>query len=412
VSSILFIFPGTPLDFNYSGAASRYAQNFFSLKELGVEIHVVRFHFSNQLQTVADFELASESAKAARKYAASWKEVNVPENRPTGKLDVLRRIVFDPVEFEFPGYRYLAKELAEALREINPDLIWAEYSDVAAAIWYLAPSVPWIYSSTDMRYLVRAIRNKNRFLLQSIVDLFRQKAEIKISRSANLVITGSSTEAGRLNKMGCRNVSVVPMISKDFPNIDLSAPAFVDLRVVHLGSLETTANRNGLSDYLSKAHPLVLKLCAENHCLGELVIIGDASRVKPELSRLLLQTGILLTGHVPDLSTVLRPYDIAILPYSQDSGYRTKLPVLMGYAQVIVATRSAVAGSLLPGLDKVCILLERVEDFPDKIAWLSAHPDERKRLGQAGRLFAEEHFSLDAVSHLYVNIFGEAFSRS
>jgi len=84
----------------------------------------------------------------------------------------------------------------------------------------------------------------------------------------------------------------------------------------------------------------------------------------------------------------------------------------MGYAQVIVATRSAVAGSLIPGLDDVCVLLERVEDFPETIAWLAAHPDERKRLGQAGRLFAEEHFSLDAVSHFYASIVGEAFSRS
>lgn len=404
MSKILFIMPGTPLAFNHSGAASRYVQNFLALKDLGMELHVLRFHIEGQSQKVLDFELASETAQTARQYAASWREVVVSANQPQSKRDIIRRLIFDSASYEFPFYRYLSDQLAPAISEIVPDLIWVEHSDAAAAVWYLSPSQPWIYSSHDMRYLIHEIRNQKKNLYQTILAQVSRKIEIKITRSADFVLTGSMTEADKLRDMGCKIASVIPMVNTNFPEANLSPSPFADVKVIHLGSLETTANRSGLITYLSSAHLKTLELCAENHASIQLVIVGDALRAKPPLSELLLQEKVVLTGYVPDLSSVLRPYDIAILPYTQDSGYRTKLPLLMGYAQVIVATRAAVAGSLLPGLEDVCILLNHVEEFPEKIAWLSTRPEERRRLGQAARAFAERHFSLDAVQSLYVDL--------
>jgi hypothetical protein len=228
-----------------------------------------------------------------------------------------------------------------------------------------------------------------------------REAEKKISRTAHQVVTGSSTEAVRLKEMGCPKVTVIPMVIGAFPEIDLEGQPSPDVRVVHLGSLETTANREGLSAYLSKAHAQALKLCAGGGTSVELLVVGDTSRLKSPLRELLLQENIVLAGYVPDLTFVLRPYDIAILPYTHDSGYRTKLPLLMGHAQVTVATRAAVAGSLMPGLESACILLERVEQFPEKIAWLSAHPEERVQLGRASYAFCHKQLSMSAVAPRY-----------
>jgi hypothetical protein len=398
--------PGTPLAFNYSGGSSRYAQNFFALKSLGIELHVIRFHIENQIQKILDFERSSQTAQTARQYAASWQDIVIPANQPDGKWEIFCRIFLDPIAFEFPCYKVMADQLARAVTEIVPDLIWAEYSDVAVAIWKLSPSQPWVYSSTDIRYLVRSIRNQKTNLHQQILHQISRKVEIKSSRSANFVVTGSITEAVKLRKIGCRSVYMIPMANTDFPEINPNFSPSRDIKIVHLGSLETTANRKGLAAYLSEAHPKTMQICAENRISIQLVVVGDASRTKPPLSDLLLQENILVAGYTPDLSSVLRPYDIAILPYTQDSGYRTKLPLLMGHAQVIVAMRAAVAGSLLPGLEDVCILLDQVEDFPQKISWLSTHPHERKRLGQAGCAFAKRHFSLDAVLPLYTDLLG------
>jgi len=409
---LLFVMPGVPLAFDHSGAASRYAQNFLALKNLGVELYVLRFHLETQKQAVLDFEKTSETAQIALEYSSSWREVVVPTNQPQGKWDVLHRVIFNPIRYEFPFYKPLAEQLALSIHETAPDLIWAEHSDAAAAVWHLSPSQPWIFSHHDMRYLIRAIRDQKTRISHAVLAQVSRKAEIKVSKSASLVITGSQTEAGKLRKIGCRNVHVIPMANANLPEINLQSSPSKKANIIHLGSLETTANRSGLSAYLSKAHSKTLKLCAENQVSTKLVIVGDASRVKSPLKELLLQKNITLTGFVPEITSVLRPYDIAILPYTQDSGYRTKLPLLMGYAQVVIATRTAVAGSLLPGLEDVCTLLDKVEDFPEKIAWLSAHPEERRRLGQAARAYAKEYLSLGAIQPYYADLLHQAIKKN
>jgi glycosyltransferase involved in cell wall biosynthesis len=168
-----------------------------------------------------------------------------------------------------------------------------------------------------------------------------------------------------------------------------------------VGSLETTANRVGLEAYLRKVHSHVMMACREKGLEPQLWIIGDASRVKEPLAGLLHRSNAVLKGFMPDLSSVLRAFDLTILPYEHDSGYRTKLPLLFSYAQVVVSTRAAVAGTRLEGLQEVCVLLDRLEEFPDAIARLAADSAERERLGRAARAFFERHFTHEVVRDQY-----------
>lgn len=401
MSGILFILPSSPLAFNHSGAASRYAQNFLALHRQGEELHVLRFHTKGKMQTVLDFEADSPAVLSVRKAAASWREVELPDNLPRGRLDSLARLLFDPLAGEFPQAKSLAVEIRAQAQALQPYLLWAEHSDAAAALWQASLPIAWVYSSTDMRYLIRSIRSTKKSFFKFISDIASHNAEVKVTRKADCVLTGSVTEKERLEEFGCKNVKVIPTVNDDLPKIDLDIQPAQDVKIIHLGSLETTANRSGLQSYLSLAHPRVM---ASRLPGTTLLIIGDSTRVKTPLSDLLNQPGVVRCGYISDLGSVLRPYDIAILPYSQDSGYRTKLPLLMGYAQVILATRASVVGSLLPGLDQVCVLVDRVDEFPEGITWLFNHPDERKQLGQAGRAFAEQHFSLKAVQPLYADL--------
>lgn len=407
---VLYIFPNVPLDANYSGAASRYLQNFLALKDLGIELHVLRFYTKNHMRKVLDVERSSKTAQIAYNNAASWSELELPIPLPyqhsnsITKLDSFIKDIFRPIETEFPKYGILTQEIRSKQKRIQPNLLWAEHSFAATAVWRARSSLPWVYSHIDTQYLVRSIRNNRPSWYHSLFNLINRSIETRVSRDADFVITGSITEKERLKNIGCRSISVIPMINHNFARLDPNFSLSPDLKIIHLGSLETTANRSGLISYLSLAHQSALERLQAMSVEITLMIIGDATHLKPPLSELLLQPCIVCTGYVANLSTVLRPYDIAIFPYTQDSGYRTKLPLLMGYAQVIVATRAAVAGSLLPGLEQVCVLLDRVEEFPAKIAWLAAHPEERKRLGLAGRAFAERHFSLEAVRPLYSNL--------
>lgn len=394
MTRILFILPGAPLVFNHSGAASRYAQNFLALHSLGYEVHVLRFHLPGRSQSTLAFENASEAAQKTKQSAASWQDVSLPIQARPSRVEFVRRMLFDPLAGEFPQAHSLSVFITKSIQSLCPQLVWAEHADSAAAVWAAAPNLPWVYSHHDMRYLIRANRAARRSLIDPFFAYFARRAEVRVIRAASAVLTGSQMELARLRQLECTSVASIPMVYQPFPTLDLAAlPA--EMRITHLGSLETTANRSGLISYLSKVHPNVPG--------SVLTIIGDAAQTKPPLSDLLRQPDVVCSGYIADLETVLRPFDVSILPYTQDSGYRTKLPLLMGYAQVILATRAAVAGSLLPGLEQVCILLDRIEDFPAKIAWLAANPSERKRLGLAARAFAERHFRVEAVRPLYAD---------
>ena len=399
---ILFVFPAAPLAPNYSGGAARYAQNHEALRKLCKELHVIRLGAKGSLESFRDFEINSYPARAAIASSTSWQDAEyVPASRARSRLEILKCTVVDPIGFEFPNTEVITPILAKAVSRVQPDLIWVEDTYLAAAMYRLAPPIPWILSHHDLIHRVRAIRYgvqnmRDRWLL----DVCR-RAERTISCRATCVVTGSVTDGQRLAALGCRRVHVVPVAYGTSPALRLEACAFADIRIVHLGSLETTANRIGLEAYLRKAHADVMAACRAQGPEPQLWVIGDASRVKEPLAGWLERSNAVLKGFVPDLSSALRPFDVAILPYEHDTGFRTKLPLLFKYAQVVVSTRAAVASVASNSLEAVCVLVDRLEEFPSMIARLAADPGERERLGRAARVFADEHFSVSAVQGHY-----------
>jgi glycosyltransferase involved in cell wall biosynthesis len=300
----------------------------------------------------------------------------------------------------------LARHLREALSEVQPDLVWAEGIELAAALAVLnaAKWMPeWVYSQTDIQFRVRQIRarsNQPLTLYERAMIAITRRAEIEVFKAAPHIITGSTTDAARIREMANRKdgVRVIGMSYAATP-IELKSPHAVTPIVTHLGSLETTANRAGLEAYLRKAHPFLPNV--------PLWVIGEAGSVKPPLKDLLNDPRVEFKGYQPNLGAVLRPYDIAILPYEHDTGYRTKLPLLMGYGQVVVTTRAAIAGTQIEGIEQACMVVDRVEEFVGAIQRLCEDTGERMRLGDAARVFFEKHFTHEAVSGAYAALLKE-----
>lgn len=402
MTQILFVFPAAPLAANYSGAASRYAQNFAAMCELYEAVHVARIGDQATFEQVLAFERTSPEAAAAHQAAISWQDLSYTlPDKIHQRFDLLTEGVLDPVKFEFPTSDLTASLLDTVISNVKPDLIWVEHIEPAAAISRLDLTVPWVFSNHDLAHRIRKIRTGDNSLKKQWRLNICQRAEKKVLLSADTVVTGSFTDCERLKGMGHHQVFTIPMAYQSIPDIDVQGTAATDLRITHLGSLETTANRVGLEAYLQKAHQAVIQSCERDGRQATLVIIGDASRLKEPLASLLKQANAELKGFVSDLDSVLRPFDISILPYEHDSGYRTKLPLLLSYGQVVVSTHAAVAGTRIKGLDKVSILLDSLDDFPNAIAELAANPTRREQLGRAARQFFEDHFTYNGMMDHY-----------
>ena len=394
MNKVLFVFPASPLATNFSGAASRYVQSFHALVKLFDEVHVVRIGNRTTLESAQAFEQSNPEAMRAHLEAASWQEFDYSAAaEDTSRLRLLKDETLDPIRVNFPMADSVALKLSDLIAEIDPTLIWAEHIEPAAAMSRMSVSVPWIFSNHDLAHRIRKIRTGGGGLREQWRLSILQRAERQIVMAADTIVTGSTKDNERLQALGHSSVFTIPMAYDSNTGRDLNESVPKDLNIVHLGSLETTANRVGLEGYLQKAHDQVVAACERVGVTAKLVIIGDASQVKEPLAGLLNKPNIEIKGFVPDLDSALRPFDISILPYEHDSGYRTKLPLLMSHGQVIVATQSAVAGTQMLGLRSACVITDSLESFPNEIGELAASPDKRELLGHAARQFFETNFT-------------------
>lgn len=381
MSRVLFITEGVPIAANYSGASARYIQNYRALHELGHEIRLVRIDDSPTLNVTHE----AEAKGLVTSPPASFDEIYQQGQPPKNRWKILTQLM-QPLQHYFPERKDTAALITRHLAEFSPDFLWVEGTPLAIALLHTRTRLKWVYSHTDTIHHLYAIRNRLSTPMQWLQWYTLRRAERTVFRRAPLFVTGSTSVAAWVSRLRSKPTRVIPITYDPIP--PSSAPFAQTPRIVHLGSLETTANRSGLEGYLRKAHPRV-----RSGCSVELRIIGDASRVKPPLSDLLQEAGATLTGYALDLALALRPGDLAILPYEHDTGYRTKLPLLLAYGQVVISTRAAVAGSMLPGLEKACLIVDRVEDFAEVIIQLAGDQSRRMILSTAARQFFESHFT-------------------
>ncbi|MBK9926015.1 MAG: glycosyltransferase family 4 protein [Anaerolineales bacterium] len=392
------LFGDAPLSSNYSGAASRHLQSFLALKKLGLEVHVWRFLSDGVREKVLEHEgNETEHSKEIRAQADSWTDViySLPPAYRTW-IELLSRAISRPLLLAFPAIGTLSGRFVEFVHEVDPDLIWAE-SGVAGAVAASLPApIPFVYSQTDFHYRIFGLRQEARarkpYPSERIQLWAMHRGEMQVIRQAAAIVTGSQTEADELRSVGGRNISVIPttyeVVALDHPNSQGEWPA----RILHLGSLRTTSNYLGLMAYLDK----VQSRLDANGGRYQLHIIGDVTGAKPELLERLNACKAVLHGHVNDLGSTLRPFDVAIIPYEYDTGTRTKLSLLFNHAQVVVATRSAVAGSRELRPRENCMVLPDLGSFITALPELLSNRELRERIGRAARKTFEKEFTLDA----------------
>ena len=395
----LFVFPNAPLAADFSGGASRYLSSYLALTQLADEVHVFRLLKDDCRNKVLRYEDQCKAEQhRLRAQAASWRDVNYSRMVGfRGRTDLLWRASRRPLEVSSPEVYALHKPLSEIVAQVRPDFVWAEWILSGALATASDLRMPWVYAHHDWSHRISILRREASREPASIggqvFEWSLRRSEVQILRHSTAVVTGSHTEAQEICALGGRHVEVIPTTYDSVALSSLEQRPAQPARVVHLGSLSTTANYLGLKAYLEKVHP---RFSTRHRSSFDFWVVGDNSSGKPELLRQLRAAGANLTGHVSPLDEVLRPFDIAIIPYEQNTGTRTKLPLLFNYAQVVVATRAAVAGSseLLDGEN--CIVLPSLADFADEIVSLASDPKRRQRIGLAAKETFEKHFTLQA----------------
>ncbi|QOW21626.1 glycosyltransferase [Novilysobacter avium] len=123
------------------------------------------------------------------------------------------------------------------------------------------------------------------------------------------------------------------------------------------------------------------------HCIG-----GD---VPPEVQALSTRPGVIVHGHVPDLTPLLAGARLTVAPLRYGAGVKGKVNQPMAHGQPVVATACAIEGMhLRPGVD--VLVADDAAGFAAAVLRVYREPELWQQLARNGRENIQRHFSLDA----------------
>jgi glycosyltransferase involved in cell wall biosynthesis len=348
------------------------------------------------------FERYTESDPETWARVRGWCEahhlIRIPKApaRDSARLKHFLLSVRDPGSYLFGD---VTPEVAGGFRKLvsesGADLIWAENLFAGVLATHAQSEVPVVFSHHDRIFkLIRNWGANTESGWRRRYDSWTgDRLENRIIRRAIACASGSAVEARDLGRVNGRPVVYLPTT---YPRLPPSRTAEIPetARIVHLGGMNTVANRRGLERFLAVSWP---RLRNGDGKPPELWIVGDLTGAPDSLHADLARSGAVLTGFVRDLSQVLRPGDIHIVPWEHATGTRTRIPVILRHGQVLLSTRAAAA--CLPELrdGEDCVLVDDLTEMAAQARRLTEDRDERARLGRAARRAFERHFVREAV---------------
>ncbi len=329
MKKILFIVNQGLISSNSNGGSSVYYSHLEILYIAGYQIELLAIQWqNNDVFNKNDYEEIKPFVKEIKTY-------KIESLTPKKNFNRFYNAVFKPEVFE---YYFLNNKnisfLQNYIYDNKIDLVWSEWR--WAGIWagYSNLNIPVIYSHHDWEFKLAKLRKK-RTLLQKFHTFQKKRVEFKLIRRVQGSVTGSNTEAKEIKNISKKEALYIPTTykvvnSKLQPNI---LP-----NVIHLGGMETTANRLGLERFLDVCWQNI----KEDHPKVRMLIIGSLKKASNSLLKKLKDPNISCLGFVKDLTNVLHPKDIHIIPWEYNTGTRTRLPLVLNYQQVLVATKASV----------------------------------------------------------------------
>ena len=370
--NILFIVNAGIISSNENGGASVYYSHLEILYKAGFLIQLLIIEWSDS--TVYKKEDYVEIVSMVDAIITFKPEIKSPRKGINRIFDA----IISPEIFE---YYFLNDQNKRFLNEIiiknSIDVVWSEWRWAGILAWYSKLKIPVVYAHHDWEYKLAKLRSK-RSLLGKFHTFQKKRVELKLVKGVQGCVSGSITESEEIKRISKNESLYIPTTYK---NVKPNLPSNQIPNIIHLGGMGTTANRLGLERFLDMCWQHI----KSNHPNVKLIVIGSLKQASDTLLEKLNDTNIDCLGFVKDLSKVLHPQDIHIIPWEYNTGTRTRLPLVLNYEQVLVATKESVKAFPEIKNNQNALLCTTLEEMKTELSDLIQNSQSRKALSKAGK---------------------------
>lgn len=263
------------------------------------------------------------------------------------------------------GARYASMRRIADLCDVDSDK-WRQYSEGRNGV------LRWVYAR-EARELLEVERSIARefdatlFVTQAEADLFRTLAPESAARVGHF-------------ENGVDTDFFDPDVAFESPYPAPRTSASAAPVVVFTGAMDYWANADAVRWFVREIWPLVQARAPD----ARFFIVG--SNPTPAVQALAAQSGVSVTGRVPDVRPYLAHADVAVAPLRIARGTQNKVLEALAMARPVVCTRAAASGLNLPEADGFRVH-DDAQDFADAV--LAA---ARNRANPAGRSRVTESF--------------------
>jgi glycosyltransferase involved in cell wall biosynthesis len=386
--NVLFLVNNTKISPNANGGASVYFSHLQLLAKLNYNVHVLLVDFSDQPKARLSSEVNSEYIQEIQGFYTKIKQFQVAQIHPKSIFDRIKTAISQPEKFEyFFVNKVNAEILNEYISEHSIDFVWAEWRWTAILAKYSNLKIPIVYAHHDWEFKLRKLKSKLS-LLQNFHLKQKKRVELDLVKSVAGCVSASFTETQEIKDYGNPNALYIPLT---YQQVALTKNNAENPSIVHLGGMGTTANRIGLERFLEVCWS-DLKEKIPNI---KLKVIGNLKYAGESLKRRLQDSQIECLGFVEELSEVLQPYDIHIIPWEYNTGTRTRIPLVFNYAQVLVSTTAA--ASCYPEVihNENSILSDDLQHMTTQLIDLYNNTEKRIFIGDNARKTFVESFTAE-----------------
>ena len=264
-----------------------------------------------------------------------------------------------------------------------------------------APNTPIVFNTVDLHFL-RKEREAELLCTESsrLEALKTRQMELAAMDLANATIILSQYEEELLTKMkpGVK-LARIPIVREISGRSSLPYEERHD--VVFIGGFLHAPNVDAVRYFVHEVWPEVRKMRLGRPC--RFLVAG--SNIPEEIAA--LETNdIIIKGHIADLNDLYDRALISVAPLRYGAGLKGKVVTSLSYGVPVVGTSISLEGSGL--VDGQHILkADSPAAMAAAIGRLHADRNLWYRISDAGLAFTQDHFSLDAVKLLLVNLLGD-----